>query len=202
MVEKVTFDPDNKLIIINDGITSIDVEADMYSAFKRMWKEDSLLNKLRSPFRTVGGDPLSSTLSAGAYFFLQNQAGSDWRIRPYEGDHELTIIGNLYAEDASLPIIVKTLGYFTVSVGLEKSSLTQTPVESWSQVEKGQLLDNVELVKKIMTSRWRIDKSTSLLYIYEGNDSVPLVVLELLDEYGERVDFNKPNPMVYEKRPI
>ncbi|GAH00150.1 unnamed protein product, partial [marine sediment metagenome] len=123
MVEKVTFDPDNRLIIINDGVTSLDAEIDLYSAAKREWKDDETLNKLKLPLRTIAGDPLPGGKFYGAAFFLQNQAG--WRIRPHEADHELMLVGNLYPEDEFLPIIIPTIGPYTVTVSMERSSLTQ-----------------------------------------------------------------------------
>jgi hypothetical protein len=123
MAEKVTFDPVNRLIIVDNGITELDAKVDLYSDAKEDWASDATLNKLRLPFRTIGGDPLGGGLTAGAYFFLQNQNG--WRLRPYEGDHELRIVGNFYPEDAGSPVIVPTLGDYTVLVRLETSSLTQ-----------------------------------------------------------------------------
>lgn len=123
MAEKVTFDPVNRLIIVDSGITELDVKVDLYSDAKEDWKSDATLNKLRFPFRTIGGDPLGGGRFAGAYFFLQNDNG--WRLRPYEGDHELTLVGNFYPEDSAQGIIVPTVGDFTVLVRLETSSLTQ-----------------------------------------------------------------------------
>lgn len=123
MAGKVTFDASNRLIIVQSGITELDVKADLYSDAKEDWKTDAVLNRLRFPFRTVGGDPLGGGITAGAYFFLQNDNG--WRLRPQEADHELTLVGNLYPEDSAQAVVVPTLGAFTVLVRLETSSLTQ-----------------------------------------------------------------------------
>lgn len=123
MAEKVTFDPVNRLIIVKTGIIELDAKVDLYSDAKEDWKTDATLNKLRFPFRTIGGDPLGQGLTVGAYFFLQNSNG--WRLRPQEADHELRIVGNLYPEDSAQGTIVPTLGGYTVMVRLETSSLTQ-----------------------------------------------------------------------------
>ena len=51
---KVTFDGVNRLIWINDGVTSLDMQIDVYSD----WKEWMLLGdntKYYSAFNTVGG---------------------------------------------------------------------------------------------------------------------------------------------------
>lgn len=122
---KATFDGVARLISVNFGVTSLDAEVDFYSD----WKEFLLVGtngKYAPAFRTTGGDPLPGGLELGAYFFLRNDLG--WRIRPHEADHELTIKGNVYPEDGALPMFVPTLGDFTVSVFLERSSLTQVVV--------------------------------------------------------------------------
>jgi hypothetical protein len=124
MAQQVTVDLANKLIIVNNGVTELDTRVDLYSDLKEDWLANAANHMgLEFPFRVVGGDPLGGTLTAGAYFFLRNDLG--WRIRPFEGDHDLTILGNLFAEDAALPIFVPTLGDFTVSTRLQTSSLTQ-----------------------------------------------------------------------------
>lgn len=121
----ISFDGATKRIILPASTVQLDVARELYSFAKETWLTDPDLARLRFPFRTTGGDPLGGALTAGANFFLQNQAGQDWRIRPQEADHELTFVGNLYAEDPTLPITVTTLGDHTVSLFFERSSLTQ-----------------------------------------------------------------------------
>ena len=121
---KVTFHGDTRLIVVNegDGGHNLDAAIDLYSDWKE-WMLQGDNAKFVPAFRTIGGDPLGAGLSAGAYFFLQNQEG--WRIRPHEDSHELTITGNLYAEEATLPMFVPSLGGYTIAIKLERSSLTQ-----------------------------------------------------------------------------
>jgi hypothetical protein len=124
MAQKVTVDLASKIIAVKPAVTSLDAEIDLYSDLKEDW----LLNAngefgFEFPFRTIGGDPLGGGLEAGAYFFLRNDLG--WRIRPQEANHELTITGNLFAEDTAQPIFVPTTGNWTVSIRLQTSSLTQ-----------------------------------------------------------------------------
>jgi len=221
MVDKVSFDADNRLVIVNEGETSLDAEADLYSAAKRTWKNDSTLNKLRPPFRTVAGDPIGDNRVIGAYFFLQNQAGAGWRIRPYEADHELTIFGNLYAEDSYYPMLVPTLGGYTVAIHIEKSSLTQKLISGsgvteqdkldiadkvWDEPREAHKIEGTEgetlsHIISVLTDRWVIDKDNSLLHMYSGGQT-PLRTFELLDENGEPVDFSDQNAVIYERRPI
>ena len=97
--------------VLPSTVDEISVEADLYS----QWKEWMLYgdnSKYPPLFRTVGGDPLTPGIDAGAYFFWQNQYG--WRLRPAEEDATVLISGNLAPEDSTLPIAVPTLGAFTV----------------------------------------------------------------------------------------
>jgi hypothetical protein len=128
MGAKATFDPVTKLITLteapdgNNRVT-VDAKADLYSDAKEDWLNDLNLNKYRFPFTTIGGNDLGGGIFAGAYYFLDNSAG--WRIKPYEADHYLTIVGNLYGLDSLLPIVIPTTGDFSVVVQFERSSLTQ-----------------------------------------------------------------------------
>ena len=103
-----TFDGDNLTIIMNYGTTVVDVQQ-LYSD----WKEWQLLD--------------DNTKYYVAYFL---RTDNGWRIRPYEGDHELTLNGNLYASDINFPIFATTLGNFQVLVKQQLSSLTQTVTDS------------------------------------------------------------------------
>lgn len=97
--------------VLPSGVDEIDIEAGVYSQWKE-WTKIGDNAKYPPMFRTVGGDPLTPGIDAGAYFFMQNQYG--WRIRPAEEDATVLITGNLAPEDSTLPLAVETLGAFTV----------------------------------------------------------------------------------------
>lgn len=91
---KVTFDGVNKLILINKGETEIDVQTDIYSD----WKEWALLEdnlKYFPPISTVGGEPTISGQRLDVTYFLIN----GWKIKPYSGTYDLTLIGNIFDID-------------------------------------------------------------------------------------------------------
>lgn len=95
----VTFDGNTKIIQVDSGVTSINVQ-DVYSR----WKDWVLLSdnaKWNKAFRVVGGDPIGATQTAPAYFFLVN----GWTIRPDDtsGSHELEVSLNLYSDPESAP---------------------------------------------------------------------------------------------------
>jgi hypothetical protein len=117
---KVTFDGPNKLIIVNNGETSLDVAIDLYSD----WKEWMVLvdnAKYPIAMRTVGGDPTSGGKSVAPYFFLSN----GWKIRPYEGSHTLTLDGNLFTDEPGIygyNLFVSTLGSYAVLTAVNLTS--------------------------------------------------------------------------------
>jgi len=126
MAEKVSFSGPNKLIIVNNGETSLDAELDIYSAWKR-WVIQLNNAEFLQALRTVGGDPIGGGQEVSPYFFLMN----GWQLRPYEGDHELTIEGNLYVDGGGVPF-VPTIGNYTVLIRLETSSKSITTTVSVS----------------------------------------------------------------------
>lgn len=114
---KPEFDGPTLTITLASGITSIDTQADLYSQWKE-WVTIGDNAKYPPAFRTIGGDPLTPGITAGAYFFIQNQYG--WRIRPPEEDTTIFVEGNLAPEDSSKPIVIPTIGTFRVLiVGLQ-----------------------------------------------------------------------------------
>lgn len=93
LYHKVTFDGINKLILINPGETLVDVQEDIYSA----WKEWMLLRSVENfryvnAFNIVGGDPLTAGQFLDSTYFLIN----GWKIKPYAGSYTLTLIGNIF----------------------------------------------------------------------------------------------------------
>ena len=135
----VTFDPTTRVIAVNPGVRTLDVLRDLYSEAKRQWLTDPVLRRLAFPFRIFGGDPLTDSLTAGAFIFLQNQDG--WRVRPDDVNHELVVVGNLYPESLTNAVFLPALNGATVSVYLERSSLTQV-------VQGGSVTIDLEPIKR------------------------------------------------------
>ena len=115
-MSKVVFDGERQLIIVEPGITFLDVRKDIYSEWKK-WFLEGDNSKFGKAFRVVGGNPLPEGQLGLTYFLLDN-----WRIRPFEGDHRLTIKGNLYRNDGEDPI-ADTVGDFKVTVSMKVSNL-------------------------------------------------------------------------------
>lgn len=105
LFHKVTFDGPNRLILINDGVTAIDVKEDIYSAWKEWVIDLSIVDHpenaaVLQAMTAIGGEP-TPTGSIGSTFFLQN----GWKIKPWPGSYRLLISGNLFSADGSNPFV-------------------------------------------------------------------------------------------------
>jgi hypothetical protein len=113
---QVIFDGERELIIVNPGVTSLDVRTEIYSEWKR-WFLQGDNSKFSLAMDIVGGNPLPDEQLGLTYFLLNG-----WKIRPFEGDHRLRISGNLYKADGEDPI-EDTVGDFKVTVSMRVSNL-------------------------------------------------------------------------------
>lgn len=120
--QKVTFDGFNKLILVNFGETSLDFRTDVYSAWKEWLLDPNHINsKYPIAISVIGGDPLPGARALGTTFFIEN----GWRMRTWDGDHSLTVIGNVYTREGA-PIFVPTLERVTTTIELVNSTLPET----------------------------------------------------------------------------
>jgi hypothetical protein len=92
LFNKVTFDGELKLIIVNPGVANLSIKGDVYSAWKR-WVQTYDYSKYDAAVRTIGGDPLGDNLYAGDIYFLIN----DWRL--VVDLTQVRITGALYSDD-------------------------------------------------------------------------------------------------------
>lgn len=94
LYHKVTFDGVNRLILINDGETNIDVQRDIYSSWKEWVLYDNNARYLKA-LDIVGGEPTVAGQRLDVTYFLIN----GWRIKPYPGSYFLNLIGNIFDVD-------------------------------------------------------------------------------------------------------
>lgn len=142
---KVSFDGITKLIIVNTGITSIDVKTDLYSEWKN-WLLLSDNSKYLPAFRVIGGDEIGGGITVDGTYFLTN----GWKLRPYEGNHALTINGNLYVDGGGSPL-VQTIGSYNVLVNLVTSNIVNlVTVSTGSAVTSQDKIDIATGVKNAL----------------------------------------------------
>lgn len=103
----ITFDAANRRIVLDSN----SVNASQIWIAWIDWVATSDNSKYLPALKQVGGDELGSGLLIPPYIFLLN----NWRVRPMEADHDLTITGNLFVEGGGTPV-VRTLGQYQVNV--------------------------------------------------------------------------------------
>ncbi len=118
MTDKVVFDGETYVVLVNDGVVLIDAEGELYSAWKR-WCATGTRDGLKyyEFFRTVAGDPIRAGKSLGAHFFITNNCV----IRPYIGNYDLVIEGNLWPEPGE-EIFTAATGTATVLALVERAA--------------------------------------------------------------------------------
>ena len=72
LYHKVTFDGLNKLILVNDGVTELDIKEDVYSAWKEWVSSFNDNAKWEPAIRSTGGDPTVGSRFSGDIYFLIN----------------------------------------------------------------------------------------------------------------------------------
>jgi len=130
--QKVTFDPYNKWILINEGETEIEVKADIYSAWKE-WvtvsPEDPLPGAWPIAISAIGGDQIEANTFVGTSFFLEN----GWRIKPYTTNvgYVLSIKGNIYTRESGQNPVIPESG---VTVNLVRSSIVDATTFEFDEI--------------------------------------------------------------------
>lgn len=123
LYHKVTFDGDNKLILINDGVVEIDVQTDIYSAWKEWLLVETNARYLQA-IDTVGGEPTVAGQFLDVTYFLIN----GWKLKPYSGSYQLNIIGNIFdidGGDIKVPADIKPLISNNISLNTNTSVIVR-----------------------------------------------------------------------------
>ncbi len=112
----ISFNGETKRIILSTGTTSLSVH-DMYSR----WKDWVLLSdnsKYFPAFSVVGGDSIdqSAGTSIPLYAFLIN----GWRVKPYEGNHTLTIADGILLVSGGGDPFVNTDGSYVIRINYQQ----------------------------------------------------------------------------------
>lgn len=139
-----SFDGTNLIITLDAATTSFDVGGDIYSEWKEWFKTGSNSRYPLAFAQSVGGNPTSPTESLDGYYFLRNDLG--WRIRPAEEDANIELVGNLFGQDTTLPIVISTVGNFTVLIQIK---LTSRAIVNTAADDVTTIVDKVGDIHKI-----------------------------------------------------
>ena len=164
LYHKVTFDGDNKLILVNRGVTSLDIKVDVYSDWKE-WMQLRTHTKFEAALRTVGGDPTIGGQFLGDTYFLIN----GWRFRTWEDNRNLALNGNIFVDGVGT-LFVPTIRPWTIQTSLERSNLFDVIVVSGSsEVVSGSFTSTDRLLLQAIDSiTQNLPNSGSLTDIQSG----------------------------------
>ena len=183
-MSKINIIGSSTLFQVSVNVSSFSVQVDLYSDWKEWAQAANGANlKFLQAFRTVGGDTIGAGLDVGDYYFIFNDNG--WRVRSWEGDHELIVNGNLYPEDSTNPIFSQTSGPYTVPIFLERSQLTQTAevsVGSGLDAEQNEKLHEIWTLQalnsaaSVVTTQSTIDAGASISLKITGDPESSITV--------------------------
>ena len=141
----VEFDGVNLLIKVNQGVTTLDIQTDIYSDWKE-WFQEGDNSKFLPALRTIGGDPTVQEKVVAPYFFLMN----GWKIKPASWTHTLNLVGNLFVDDPETygsNIVVPPDGPYTVLINMSTTS-DASKIISGSGVTQQDKIDIADLVEE------------------------------------------------------
>jgi len=184
MGAKVTFDSVNRLITVTEapvnGLVTLDVQVDLYSDMKEDIRASATLAANPNAILPSLGGVTTPTGFTGRYYFINNAEG--WRIQPYDADHELLLVGNLFAADTSIPWFVYRTGR-TIGISREFSNLAEivvTGVTGLNATEAAQL----DFIYQNEGGRWLIDEVTQEFVVYEDDNVTEVARFSLRDADG------------------
>ncbi len=173
VIEKVSFDGVTKVITVSTGINQLHVLSDVYSAWKRWVLADDINMSFPVAMTSTGGDTINSESTTPAYFFMEN----GWKIKPWEGHHELRLVGNLLVRravsdgvgtEADNSPIVPTAGNYKVSVERNTTIAPTVAVGSGVTVQDKHDIINM-LLRKIIEDNGAANTLTALLNRLDKN---------------------------------
>jgi hypothetical protein len=97
LYQKVTFDPELRLIYVNPDVAVLDIRTEVYSAWKNWYKLADNSGLAPPALRSIGGDDTVGAEKAGDIYFLIN----NWRV-VYD-PRKVQVTGVLFSDDYDTP---------------------------------------------------------------------------------------------------
>lgn len=182
---KVTFDGPNRKIIVNPGVTDIDIKVDIYSAWKQ-WVTVRDNSKFLPALRTIGGDPapLGSGLFAGDLYFLLN----GWQITVNETGVEGT--GIIFHDDGipvfdnfGIPLLVSNLAFSVAPDAATIAAANQPILDAVTGIDGkidaqdvvlSALEADIQLVRAVTAGRAIITPDDLTITVYDTDNTTVL----------------------------
>lgn len=166
------------LRIVLDAISDLDVQDDLYEA----WKQWVLLSdnaKFPPAFDTIGGDAIGATTEVAPYFFLRNDLG--WRIQAPEVSGVINVEGNLFGRVSTSALFVPPAGAFTVMFNLLVTSRGTVSVVSSGSGLSVEQDGRLKLIEKFLRNKLITDPATGLMSFFD-DDGTLLMSAQLYED--------------------
>ncbi len=167
-----SFDGQTRIVTLDFGVTSFNVQ-DFYSRWKE-WVILSDNSKWSQAMLAIGGEPLGGGQFISAYIILLN----GWKLRPYEANHSLTVLGNLSTDDES-PAFIPTLGNFNVIIREQVTSNSITTLIETAAGSGGSYRSDLDMNIDINQYTVSIEENRTNLDFHNSLDST--ILTDVLD---------------------
>ncbi len=139
---KFEFNGQDKIIYVLSPTINFNVK-DLYSDWKR-WVSDDIGNSgYLQAMKSIGGERISDTISISPYIEVLN----GWKIKPYDGDYELSVYGNIFATGGLNPFASADSGSVTIKLEVTSNSLAVTGNEEDIQFKLDTIINTLDLTR-------------------------------------------------------
>lgn len=167
---KVTFDPLNKTIDVNNGIDELFFDVDVYAEWK-LWAINNL--NYENAIIKVGGNTIVNGQIYISYAFI---LVNGWKIRPYNGTHVLTIKSNVFTydnSDVNIPVANVVVNVEKdISGGLTNTQAIQLQQMSSQMTEVWRILGLDQMNSVLVTKDGRITTGIAQTFQNTGNGNI------------------------------
>jgi len=109
---------EERIIYVPEGTTQVNV-VDLYAEWK-IWAREGDNLKFPSAMKSIGGEEIAPGKYIAAYIELLN----GWRIKPYDGDYVLTVVGNLFVNGGLNPFLQADDGNVLINMVSSSNALS------------------------------------------------------------------------------
>ncbi len=184
---KATFDGVNKRVLVNDGVTAIDVKKDIYSA----WKEWLLAGNMQfdPAIRTIGGDSTVLGQNAGDIYFLINS----WTV--VIDFRKTTVTGVLFSDDFTTPWL-NSDDLAPISPALVSSLVTGTDVNAGAPSANDNAVAVWDFLEALVTTSGSIGQVLKdARDVINGVDTTVTASAAKVSDLWEKEGLNISNPI-------
>lgn len=171
-----TFDGPNRIIILSQGSTSLDVRL-LWSEWVN-WYLLSDHSKFLQACSCVGGQEVTSLTRIPIYIFLEN----GWRIRPQESNHTLEVVNGFLVVSGGGDPFINTQGPFTVRVNYQQP--VQAIAYNSTSIDPAALSARLQILEKVLCNKTILDKSTGLMTLFDDDNVSTLMTAEVYEDEG------------------